>query len=114
MQLGKQLKAAEADTESYRKSSEQSLEELRLEKNANKEATRVSMEATHYLLEEKSALQKQVTDVRLEAKEAHDLEQQCKLEIDHLQYRLDQRERQLAAVEDKVRQVKRASTEKQE
>ena len=114
VQLGDQLKAAEADSESYRKWGEQSLEELRLEKNANKEATRVSMQATHYLLEEKSTLQRQVTAVRLEAKEARDLEQQCKLEIDHLQYGLDQREQQLAAVEDEIRQVRQASTGKQE
>ena len=56
VQLGNQVKAAEADTKSYKKWSEQSLEELRLEKNANTEATTVFMEATHYLLEEKSAL----------------------------------------------------------
>ena len=114
VQLSDQLKAAEADIKSYRKWGEQSLEELRLEKNANKEATRVSMEATHYLLEEKSALQRQVTDIRLEAKEAQEMLQNCKLEIDHLQHKLDQRERQLATAEDEVRQVQQASTGKHE
>ena len=105
IQLGDQLKAAEADTESYSKCSEQSQEELRLDKNANKEATRVS---------EKSALQKQVTEVCLEAKEAQEMLQNCKLEIDHLQHKLDRRERQLATTGDEVRQVKEQSTEKQE
>ena len=70
--------------ESYRRWSEQSQEELRLEKNANKEATRVSMETAHHLFEEKSALQKQVTEVHLEAREAHEMLQSCKLEIEHL------------------------------
>ena len=114
IQLGEQLKAAEVDTESYRRRSKQSLEELRLEKNANKEATRVSMEANHYLLEEKSALQKQVIEVHLEAKEAQEMLQSCKLEIDHLQHKLDRRERQLAAAEGEARQAKEQSTKKQE
>ena len=47
------------------------------------------MEANHYLLEEKSALQKQVIEVHLEAKEAQEMLQSCKLEIDHLQHKLD-------------------------
>ena len=71
------------------------------------------MEATHYLSEEKAALQKQVTDARLEAKEAQDLQQKCKLEIDHLQHKLDQRERQLTAAEEEAWQAKETSIEKQ-
>ena len=94
--------------------SEQSQEELRLEKNVNKEATRASMEATQYPLEEKSALQKQVTEVRLEAKEAQEMLQNCKLETDHLQHKLDRRERKLPIAQDEVRQVKEQSTGKQE
>ena len=40
--------------------------------------------------------------------------QDCKLEIDHLQHKLDRRERQLATAEDEVRQVQKQSAEKQE
>ena len=72
------------------------------------------MQANQYLLNENSALQKQVTEVRLEAKEAQDMLQNCKLEIDHLQHKLDLREHQLATAEDEVRQVKEQSAGKQE
>ena len=56
-QLIDQLKAAEAVTESYRKWCEQTQNELRLERDANKEATKVSMQATYYLENKKSTLQ---------------------------------------------------------
>ena len=113
-QLTDQLKAAEADTESYRAWCEQIQNELRLEKNANKEASKVSMQAAHLLENEKSSLQKQVTVIRLETAEAQKMVQDCKLEIDHLQHKLDCRERQLATAEDEVRQVQKQSAEKQE
>ena len=105
--------AAETDTESYRRWCEKSQEDLRLERNANKEAMKVSMQATHYLLNEKSALQK-VTEIRLETKEAQEMLQNCKLEIDHLQHKLDRRERQLTTAENEVRLVQEQSAGKQE
>ena len=101
------------DTESYRKWCEKT-QDLRLERNANKKTTEVSMQATHRLVNEKSALQKQVTEIRLEAKEAQRMMQDCKLEIDHLQHKLDRRERQLATAENEVRQVQEQSAGKQE
>ena len=113
-QLNDQLKAAETDAESYRKWCEKTMEDLRPEKHANKEATKVSMQAAHCQANERSALQKQVTEIRLEAKEAQEMVQQCKLEIDHLQHKLDCRERQLTTAETEIRLVQEQSAGKQE
>ena len=113
-QLNDQLKTAEADAESYRKWCKKTMEDLRLEKHANKEATKVSMQAAHYQANERSALQKQVTEIRLEAKEAQEMMQKCKLEIDHLQHKLDRRERQLTTAETEIRLVQEQSAGKQE
>ena len=108
-QLHDRLGAAETDVESYRKWCEKTMEDLRLEKHANKEATKVSMQAAHYQANERSALQKQVTEIRLEAKEAQEMMQKCKLEIDHLQHKLDRRERQLTTAETEIRLVQEQS-----
>ena len=112
--LSDQLKPAEADAESYRKWCEKTQEDLRLERNANKKATEVSMQTTHHLLDEKAALQKQVTETCLEVEETQKIVQDCKLEIDHLQHKLGHRDRQLATAESGVRQVQEQSAEKQE
>ena len=109
-----QLKAVEADTESYRKWCKKTQEVLRQERNANKEATKVSMQAAHYQVNEKSALQKQVAEIRLEAKEAQEMLQNCKLEIDHLQHKLDRHERQLTTAETEIRLAQEQSAGKQE
>ena len=93
IQLGEQLKAAKADTESYRKWSEQSQEELRLEKNANKEAT--SVNGGHPLL-----IGGKISSAKTSHrgppgdKRGQDMLQSCKLEIDHLQHKLDRCEHQ--------------------
>ena len=46
-QLDDRLRAAEKDVESYREWCERAIEDLRLEKHANKEATKVAMQAAH-------------------------------------------------------------------
>ena len=114
-QLHDRLGAAETDVESYRKWCEKTMEDLRLEKHANKEATKVSMQAAHCQDTERLALQKQVTAIRLEAKEAQEMVQKCKLELDHMQqHQLERRERQLTTAETEIRLVQEQSAGKQE
>ena len=113
-QLDDRLRAAEQDVENYRESCERAIEDLRLEKNANKEATKVAMQAAHRQDQEILALQKQVTEIRLEAKEAQELVQHCRLEIDHMQHQLERRERQLTTAEKEIRLVQEQSAGKQE
>ena len=113
-QLTDRLRAAETDVESYREWCEKAMEDLRLEKHANKEATKVAMQAAHCQDTDRLMLQKQVTEIRLEAKEAHGLVQSCKLEIDHMQHQLERRERQLTTAENEIRLVQEQSAGKQE
>ena len=93
-QLDVRLRAAEQDVENYRECCERALEDLWLEKHANKEATKVAMQAAHCQDQERLVLQKQVTEIRLEAKEAQELVQSCRLEIDHMQHQIERRERE--------------------
>ena len=90
------------------------MEDLRLEKHANKEAKKVAMQAAHCQDAERLMLQKQVTEIRLEAKEAQGLVQSCKLEIDRMQHQLERRERQLTTAESEIRLVQEQSAGKQE
>ena len=113
-QLDVRLKAAEQDAENYRECCETALEDLRLEKHANKEATKVAMQAAHCQDQERLTLQKQVTEIRLEAKEAQELVQSCRLEIDHMQHQIERRDRQLTAAENEIRLVQEQSAGKQE
>ena len=101
-QLSDRLRVAETDVESYREWCEKAMEDLRLEKHANKEATKVAMQAAHCQDNDRLALQKQVTEIRLEAKEAQEMVQKCKLELDHMQHQLERRERQLTTAETKI------------
>ena len=71
-QLDVRLKAAEQDAANYRECCETALEDLRLEKHTNKEATKVAMQAAHCQDQGRLTLQKQVTEIRLEAKEAQE------------------------------------------
>ena len=107
-QLADRLRAAETDVESYREWCEKAMEDLRLEKHANKEATKVAMQAAHCQDAERLMLQKQVTEIRLEAKEAQELMQSCRLEIDHMQHQIERRERQLTTVENTVGRAQRS------
>ena len=113
-QLDVRLKAAEQDAENYRECCETALEDLRLEKHTNKEATKVAMQAAHCQDQERLTLQKQVTEIRLEAKEAQELVQSCRLEIDHMQHQIERRDRQLTAAENEIRLVQEQSAGKQE
>ena len=113
-QLDVRLRAAEQDVENYRECCERALEDLRLEKHANKEATKVAMQAAHCQDQERLVLQKQVTEIRLEAKEAQELVQSCRLEIDHMQHQIERRERQLTTAEKEIRLVQEQSAGKQE
>ena len=113
-QLDERLRAAEQDVENYRECCERAIEDLRLEKHANKEATKVAMQAAHCQDQERLALQKQVTEIRLEAKEAQELVQSCRLEIDHMQHQVERRERQLTTAEKEIRLVQEQSAGKQE
>ena len=113
-QLDVRLRAAEQDVENYRECCERALEDLRLEKHANKEATKVAMQAAHCQDQERLVLQKQVTEIRLEAKEAQELVQSCRLEIDHMQHEIERRERQLTTAEKEIRLVQEQSAGKQE
>ena len=101
-QLDDRLRAAEKDVENYRECCERAIEDLRLEKHANKEATKVTMQAAHCQDQERLALQKQVTEIRLEAKEAQELVQSCRLEIDHMQHQIERSERQLTTAEKEI------------
>ena len=113
-QLDDRLRAAEKDVENYRECCERAIEDLRLEKHAKKEATKVTMQAAHCQDQERLALQKQVTEIRLEAKEAQELVQSCRLEIDHMQHQIERRERQLTTAEKEIRLVQEQSAGKQE
>ena len=116
-QLDDRLRAAETDVESYRECCEKATEDLRLEKHANKEATKVAMQAAHCQDQERLALQKQVTEIRLEAKEAQEaqeLVQSCRLELGHMQHEIERRERQLTTAEKEIRLVQEQSAGKQE
>ena len=113
-QLDERLRAAEQDVENYQECCERAIEDLRLEKHANKEATKVAMQAAHCQDQERLALQKQVTEIRLEAKEAQELVQSCRLEIDHMQHQVERRERQLTTAEKEIRLVQEQSAGKQE
>ena len=113
-QLDDRLRAAERDVESYREWCEKAMEDLRLEMHANKEATKVAMQAAHCQDQERLALQKQVTEIRLEAKEAQELVQSCRLEVDHMQHQIERRERQLTTAEKEIRLVQEQSAGKQE
>ena len=113
-QLDVRLKAAEQDAANYRECCETALEDLRLEKHTNKEATKVAMQAAHCQDQERLTLQKQVTEIRLEAKEAQELVQSCRLEIDHMQHQIERRDRQLTAAENEIRLVQEQSAGKQE
>ena len=113
-QLDVRLRAAEQDVENYRECCERALEDLRLEKHANKEATKVAMQAAHCQDQERLVLQKQVTEIRLEAKEALELVQSCRLEIDHMQHQIEHREPQLTTAENEIRLVQEQSAGKQE
>ena len=113
-QLDVHLKAAEQDAENYRECCETALEDLRLEKHTNKEATKVAMQAAHCQDQGRLTLQKQVTEIRLEAKEAQELVQSCRLEIDHMQHQIERRDRQLTAAENEIRLVQEQSAGKQE
>ena len=113
-QLDDRLRAAEQDVENYRECCERAIEDLRLEKHANKEATKVAMQAAHCQDQEILVLQKQVTEIRLEAKEAQELVQSCRLEIDHMQHQVERRERQLTTAEKEIRLVQEQSAGKQE
>ena len=72
------------------------------------------MQAAHCQDQERLVLQKQVTEIRLEAKEAQELVQSCRLEIDHMQHQIERRERQLTAAENEIRLVQEQSAGKQE
>ena len=113
-QLDVRLRAAEQDVENYRECCERALEDLQLEKHANKEATKVAMQAAHCQDQERLVLQKQVTEIRLEAKEAQELVQSCRLEIDHMQHQIERQERQLTTAEKEIRLVQEQSAGKQE
>ena len=60
------------------------------------------MQAAHCQDQERLALQKQVTEIRLEAKEAQELVQSCRLEIDHMQHQIERSERQLTTAEKEI------------
>ena len=72
------------------------------------------MQAAHCQDQERLALQRQVTEIGLEAKEAQELVKSCRLEIDHMQHQVERRERQLTTAEKKIRLVQEQSARKQE